>query len=91
MLSDLAMAAPLPYIAAPYLSCCGFHLAGSPGSENFRLCVPEKQQQLFTVADVGRNQSPALGTCLRGKPLLTVSVHGRMLRGRHRLPVTPCH
>lgn len=74
MLSDLAMAAPVPYIAAPYLSCCGCHLAGSPSSENFRLRVPEKQQRLFTAAGVGRNDPQ----------------HWALAREGNLCPLSPC-
>jgi len=55
---------PLPYIADPYLSCCGFHSAGSHSRQDLRLGVAETQQMAFCCGRHGEELAPGAGHLL---------------------------
>lgn len=55
---------PLPHIADPYLSCCGFDLARSHSSEDFRLCLAEKWQPALCCGRHRDEPAPSTGHLL---------------------------
>lgn len=55
---------PLPYIADPYFSCCGFDLARSHSSEDFSLRLAEKWQPALCCGRHREEPAPSTGHLL---------------------------